>query len=71
MKKTTPIQHCANQRNGKCDGVMIKIEHNKNLTGARVVTWVDDELAGKPCVVMNDNKKCLYFENIVIPGIKV
>ena len=71
MKKTTPIKCCANQRNGKCDGIMMKVKYNKDMTGGEVATWVDTDLMGKPCVVMDGSKECLYFNNIVIPGIKV
>ena len=65
MKKTRlPIQHCANYRNGKCDGIMIRMSYE---TG-KLTSWIEKELVGKPCVVI-EGKKCLYFDNVVVPGI--
>ena len=71
MKKTTPIKHCANQRNGKCDGIMMIVKYNKDMTGGKINTWVDNDLVGKPCVVIDGSKICLYFDNIFITGIGV
>ena len=53
--------HCANWDNGNCVGCMIK---NKNQT---LIFRISSKFAGKSCQV---KKKCKYFDNVVIPGIK-
>jgi len=53
--------YCANWDNGNCVGCMIK---NKNQT---LIFRISSKFAGKSCQV---KKKCKYFDNVVIPGIK-
>ena len=53
--------HCANWDNGNCVGCMIK---NKNQT---LIFRISSKFAGKSCQV---KKKCKYFDNVVMPGIK-
>ena len=60
MKKETATarQFCANYSGGKCAGVMMKRDDVLKF-------WIDSKCAGKDC----NPSECLYFSNIVIPGI--
>ena len=53
--------HCANWDNGNCVGCMMK---SKDKT---ITFKVSSKFAGKSCQV---RKKCRYFDNVEIPGIK-
>ena len=53
--------HCANWDNGKCIGCMIKTKDSS------LIFNISSKFANKSCQV---DKKCKYFDKIVIPGIK-
>jgi len=54
-------QHCANFNLGICLGAMFKRVDDK------LTCCIDSKYAGKDCFV---EKGCVYFEQIVIPGIE-
>ena len=65
-KKRKAQLECANWNLGNCIGCMIHIDrpYLKRNNWAPVFLHLDNELAGKPCIV--DTKKgCNYFKNFV------
>ncbi len=54
-------QNCSNWFSGKCLGCMPKLDENG------LNFRIDGDFAGKDCIV--DEKRCDFFEKIVIPGI--
>tara|TARA_R110002110_G_scaffold341930_1_gene552109 strand:+ start:587 stop:808 length:222 start_codon:yes stop_codon:yes gene_type:complete len=57
---TLAKEYCCNYWSGNCLGAMMQRKEGS------LFMWLDSELEGKPCVA---DKKCSYFENIVIQSI--
>ena len=53
-------KNCANWDNGRCIGCMMKTDDKV------IIFRISGRFANKPCQV---NKKCEYFDNVVIQGI--
>lgn len=62
--KKVATKHCSNygkgRKRGMCDGVMF----SRNEEG-RLNFWVDEDFHKKACIA----DKCVYFKNIVLPGV--
>ena len=61
--KGLALKHCANWDAGKCIGAMMRYVKHEGLK-----TRIDGEMAGKECFV-SEETRCLYFDEIVAPGI--
>ena len=61
--KGLALKHCANWDAGSCIGAMISYVRHEGLK-----TTIDSEMAGKECFVSEEDR-CLYFDEIVTPGI--
>ena len=59
-KLRTAMAYCANWDSGDCIGCMISICNKV------IIFRILSKFANKPCQV---DKKCDYFNNIVVPGI--
>lgn len=57
----TAKKHCCNWFHGNCIGGVFYIRDNS------LHMLMDEKLAGKSCVA---HKKCRFFQEVVIPGIK-
>ena len=59
-KIRTAMKHCANWDSGDCIGCMMSICNKV------IIFRILSKFANKPCQV---DKKCGYFNNIVVPGV--